>query len=212
MDTFKELLGAVKRIEEAIEGEHVVQVTMRTRMRDYGSVLQELQDSTPAMFQQERKRLQGLITEIEDLHAKHTANPEDGRPANEAKRINRGIMHESIGETLDAIDRDVIRQFTAIAAKSSINSLELKTILACLRPPSLPDMVAVPAGALVSPNSYVERAAVQELADGLTNPEEPRTPYTVVGMGGGGKTMLVSAFVRDKSVRENYRRGIFWMR
>ncbi|CAM9384003.1 unnamed protein product [Ectocarpus sp. 13 AM-2016] len=60
MDPFKELLGAVKRIEEAIEGEHVVKSTMRIRMRDYGSVIQELQDSTPAMFQHERKRLQGV--------------------------------------------------------------------------------------------------------------------------------------------------------
>ncbi|CAN0317127.1 unnamed protein product, partial [Ectocarpus fasciculatus] len=68
--------------------------------------------------------------------------------------------------------------------------------LPCLRPPSLPDMAAVPAGALDLPRSYVERAAVQEVADGLTSPEEPRAPYTVVGMGGGGKSVLASAVVR----------------
>lgn len=56
-----------------------------------------------------------------------------------------------------------------------------------LLPPSLPEMAAVPEGALALPNSYVERAAAQEVADRLTNPEEPRAPYTVVGMGDGGK-------------------------
>ncbi|CAM9580933.1 unnamed protein product, partial [Ectocarpus fasciculatus] len=51
-------------------------------------------------------------------------------------------------------------------------------------------MAAVPTGALDLPRSYVERAAVQEVADGLISPEEPRAPYTVVGMGGGGKTIV----------------------
>eukprot|EP00752_Nemacystus_decipiens_P007317 g6548.t1 len=81
-----------------------------------------------------------------------------------------------------------------------------------LRPPSLPKMAAVPAGALALPHSYVERAGVQEVADGLTNPEEPRSPYTVVGMGGGGKSVLASAVVRKSSVREYFRGGIFWLR
>ncbi|CAN0270483.1 unnamed protein product, partial [Ectocarpus fasciculatus] len=74
-------------------------------------------------------------------------------------------------------------------------------------------MAAVPAGALDLPrSSYVERAAVQEVADGLTAPEEPRAPYTVVGMGGGGKSVLASAVVRKPSVREHFRGGIFWVR
>ncbi|CAB1119264.1 unnamed protein product [Ectocarpus sp. CCAP 1310/34] len=73
-------------------------------------------------------------------------------------------------------------------------------------------MAAVPAGALTLPQSYVERAAVQEVADGLIKPEEPRAPYAVVGMGGGGKTMLVSAVVRKSNVREHFRGGVFWMR
>ncbi|CAM9762259.1 unnamed protein product [Ectocarpus sp. 8 AP-2014] len=85
--------------------------------------------------------------------------------------------------------------------------------LPSLIPPSLLDMAAVPAGALELPSSsYVERAAVQEVADGLTSPEEPRAPYTVVGMGGGGKSVLASAVVRKPSVREHFRGGIFWVR
>ncbi|CAB1104776.1 unnamed protein product [Ectocarpus sp. CCAP 1310/34] len=76
-----------------------------------------------------------------------------------------------------------------------------------LLPPSLPDMAAVPAGALALPHSYVERAAVQEVADGLTNPEEPRAPYSAVGMGGGGKSVLASAVVRKSSVTQHFRGG-----
>ena len=209
---FKELLGVVGRIQEAIEGADAVKATMRTRMEDYGSVLQALQGSAPGAFKHELERLQGLFTEVEDLHAKYTADPQDGRPAKIAKRINRGTQHESIGETLDAIDRDVVRQFTAIAAKSSTNADEINTVLANLRPPSLPDMAAVPAGALALPPSYVERPAKHEAADGLINPEKAAAPYTVVGMGGRGKTVLASAVVRSSSVREHFRGGIFWMR
>ncbi|CAN0424452.1 unnamed protein product [Ectocarpus fasciculatus] len=212
MDSVKDLLAVVGRIEEAIKGEDAVKVTMRTRMKDYGSVLQVLQGSAPAMVEHELARLQDLLSDIEDLHAKHTANPEDGRLAKIAKRSNRGTQHKSIGEALDAIDRDVVQQFTAIAAKSSINTEAVKNALEKLRPPSLPDMAAVPAGALDLPRSYVERAAVQEVADGLTSPEEPRAPYTVVGMGGGGKSVLASAIVRKTSVREHFRGGIFWVR
>ncbi|CAM9767482.1 unnamed protein product [Ectocarpus fasciculatus] len=212
MDSVKDLLAVVGRIEEAIKGEDAIKVTMRTRMKDYGSVLQVLQGSAPAMVEHELARLQDLFSDIEDLHAKHTANPEDGRLAKIAKRANRGTQHKSIGEALDAIDRDVVRQFTAIAAKSSINTEAVKTALEKLRPPSMPDMAAVLAGTLDLPRSYVERAAVQEVADGLTSPEEPRAPYTVVGMGGGGKSVLASAVVRKPSVREHFRGGIFWVR
>ena len=38
------------------------------------------------------------------------------------------------------------------------------------------------------------------------------TPYTVVGTGGGGQSVLASAVVRKSSVREHFRVGIFWMR
>ena len=72
-------------------------------------------------------------------------------------------------------------------------------------------MAAVPAGALPESRSYVERPGVQKAVNDLIKPEEPRAPYTVVGMGGGGKTVLASAVVREQSVREHFRGGIFWM-
>eukprot|EP00752_Nemacystus_decipiens_P009200 g8218.t1 len=209
---FTELLGVVGRIHEAIEGADAVKATMRIRMKDYSSVLQALQGSAPGAFKHELERLQGLFTEIEDLHAKHTADPQDGRPAKMFKRINRGTQHKSIGEALDAIDGDVVRQFTAIAAKSSINADGIKAVLASLRPPSLPGMAAIPVGAPPLPRSYVERPGVQEAVDNLLTPEKAVAPYTIVGMGGGGKTVLASAVVRNASVRERFRRGVFWIR
>lgn len=75
MDSFKELLGTPRRIEEAIEGEDVVKKTMRTRIEDYGSVLQVLQDATPVVLEHDLERLQCLFIEIEELHAQYTAGP-----------------------------------------------------------------------------------------------------------------------------------------
>ncbi|CAN0187425.1 unnamed protein product, partial [Ectocarpus fasciculatus] len=118
--------------------------------------------------------------------------------------VTRCSRHKELEKQLQGIDAKVGRALDAIAAKGATGAV---------LPPSLPDVAAVPAGALALPDSYVERAAaVQEVADGLTDPEEPRTPYTVVGMGGAGKSMLVSAVVRKPSVREYFRGGIFWVR
>lgn len=212
MDSVKELLGAVRRIEEAVEGEGAVKVKMRTRMKDYASVLEELQDSTAALFKHELERLQDLFAQMKDLHAEHTAGPVDGRPAKIAKKINRGIMHESIGEALDAIDSEVVRQFTAIAAKSSISAEAVKLPPANFRPPALPGVAAVPAGALALPHSYVERSGFQGAVDNLVNPAEALAPFSVVGMGGGGKSVLASAIVRNSRARQYFRGGIFWVR
>ncbi|CAM9432348.1 unnamed protein product [Ectocarpus sp. 13 AM-2016] len=151
MDFVKDLLWVLGTIEAAIQGADAVRVTMRTRIKDYRSMLRVLQDSAPAVFEYELEMLQNLFTEIEDLHAKHTTGPEDGRFAKMAKMEN--------------------------------------------------------GGSLALPYGYVERAAAQEVADALTNLEEPRTPYAVVGMGGRGKNVLVSAVPRMSSVREQ-----IWMR
>lgn len=121
-------------------------------------------------------------------------------------------MHESIGEGLDAIDREVVRQFTAIAVKSSISAEAPPTALVKVQSPASPDMVAVPAGALALPRSYVERSGFQGAVDDLINPEEAFAPFSVVGMGGEGKSVLASAIVRDSRVRQHFRGGAFWVR
>lgn len=68
-----------------------------------------------------------------------------------------------------------------------------------------------PAGALALPRGYVERAGVQEVVDGLMSPGKELVPYTIVGTGGGGKTVLASAVVREPSITEHFRGGIFWI-
>lgn len=165
------------------------------------------------MFKYQLERLQDLFTEIEDLHAKHPAGPEDCRPAKIAKRVNRGTQHEPIAEALDAIDREVVRQFTAIAAKSSVNAEGVKTVLEKLRPPPLPNLGAVPRGAISLTDAHISRASLLGSAVSyLTNTALGDEPCVLTGMAGGGKSFLASAVVRDDKVREHFRAGMFWWR
>lgn len=178
MDSFKELLGVVQRIEEAIKGEDQVKTTMRTRMKDYASVLQEMQGSTPAMYKQEVERLRRLVADLEDLDARRTAGAEDGRPAKIAKIAKRGTTQVSI-EQLDAIDREFMRQLTVIAAKSSINPKSAETFLSSLRSPAL-DRAAVPEGALALPRNDVKRSGFGQAAQPLDNRAELSSAQVMV--------------------------------
>jgi len=81
-----------------------------------------------------------------------------------------------------------------------------------VRLPQLPDMAAVPARALALSSSYVERAGVQEAVGDLIDPENAPTPFTVVGIGGVGKTVLAAAVVREPRLRQHFRGGIHWLR
>lgn len=74
-----------------------------------------------------------------------------------------------------------------------------------------PTTAAEPAGVLALPRGYVERAGVQEVVDGLMSPGKELAPYTIVGKGGGGKTVLASTVVREPSVTEHFCGGIFWV-
>ena len=110
--------------------------------------------------------------------------------------------HKKLEKKLQEIDEDIRRVLQAIVAKGTTGTR---------LPPLLPHMAAVPDGALPEPLGYVERPGVLKAVDDLIKPEEPRAPYTIVGMGGGGKTVLASAVVREQSVRKHFRGGIFWM-
>eukprot|EP00903_Cladosiphon_okamuranus_P008466 g8133.t2 len=136
----------------------------------------------------------------------------------------RSANWQDAEQELDKIDREVMRQLAIMNLKGATSASEMEVLedvdkkvdrltsfVNDMSPPILPEISAVSARALAMPHRYVERAAVQQLADGLTNPEEPRTPYTVVGMGGGGRSVLASAVVRKSSVRKHFREGIFWM-
>ena len=79
-----------------------------------------------------------------------------------------------------------------------------------VHPPPLPEMADVPLEALDEPYNYVRRPGLQDIIDLLVDPAEGCAPFAVVGMPGGGKTVLASAVVRDRSVREHFCGGIFW--
>ncbi|CAN0558386.1 unnamed protein product, partial [Ectocarpus sp. 12 AP-2014] len=202
------VLGALGRAREAVESAHNFPTTIQDRLAGTASVLEQLQRDPRQVnrigINRELDQLKDLAIRIQTLVQDHTAAPTDSCCKRLCKSITRCSRHKELEKQLQGIDGDVGRVLDAISAKGATG-----TVL----PPSLPDMAAVPAGALELPrSSYVERAAVQEVADALTAPEEPRAPYTVFGMGGGGKSVLASAVVRKSSVKEHFRGGIFWVR
>eukprot|EP00752_Nemacystus_decipiens_P013900 g12339.t1 len=222
-------LAPLQRILDAIQGVTDVKTTLRQRYGDYSSIIESLKSKpdviTATKSERELLRLTELFTRVAGLIGEYTPAPGDSKVKKASIKAKRAADWESVNKELQSIDDDVMRQLGSMSLKGIIASSEMKdlqrvdekvgrliSLVEDVRPPSLPDMAAVPAGALVLPHSYVERAAVREVADGITNPEEPRTPYTIVGMGGGGKSVLASAVVHESRVREHFRGGIFWMR
>lgn len=222
-------LAPLQRARDAIQGVTDLKTTLRQRYGDYSSILERLKSKpeviTANEIERELRRLTKLFTRVADLIGEYTAAPADGRLTKGNIKAKRAADYKDVSKELDEIDIEVMRQLAIMNLTGAISTAEMEVLQGVdekvgrltflvddLRPPSLPDMAAVPAGALDLPRSYVERAAVQEVADGLTSPEEPRAPYTVVGMGGGGKSVLASAVVRKPSVREHFRGGIFWVR
>lgn len=68
-----------------------------------------------------------------------------------------------------------------------------------LRPPSLPEMAAVPRGAISLTDAHVSRASLLGSAVScLTNTALGDAPCVLAGMAGGGKSVLASAVVRDE--------------
>ena len=200
------VLDVVGRAREAVESAQNFPSTIKDRLADGESVLEQLQRDPRHVarigIERELDQLNGLAGRIKNLVQNHTAAPGDSCRMRMFKAITRCFSHEKLEKELQEIDEEISRVLQAISAKGTTGTL---------MPPSLLDMAAVPAGALPEPRSYVERPGVQKAVDDLIKPEEPRAPYTIVGMGGGGKTVLTSAVVRKQSVREHFRGGIFWM-
>lgn len=302
------LLSVGTKIVAAIDATDVIKTQMRSCLERYNSMLETLRGSdSPDMFKTELQGLHDVYLEIEALHVKHTAGPEDPRWVRFLKKINRASQHESIQEALDHVGRKAYQLSADIAAKASIynrNSLQRieengtkptavrtqmaiagglvaalflafmavalaylttksstdvlkaveltlhgvgpseggisdsthllvfgvfgallvlygvlmighrKAVFAMFRgvlPPTLPNIAAVPVGAPPEPRSYVQRSCVPEAVVGLINPGEILAPYTIVGMGGAGKSVIVSAVVRNPMIREYFRGGIFWV-
>eukprot|EP00903_Cladosiphon_okamuranus_P018131 g16686.t1 len=221
-------LAPLRRAHDAIQGAKDLKTNMGQRYGDYSYILEALKSKPKAVtgneIGRELRRLTEFFTRVAELLEEYTAAPADGSLTKGNIKAKRATDYKEVNKELDEIDREVIRQLAIMNLKGAISTSEMEVVQGVdekvdrptslvndMRPPSLPEMASVPAGALVLPHSYVERAAVQEVADGLTNPDEPCTPYTVVGMSGGGKSVLASAVVRKSSVRKHFLEGIFWM-
>ena len=200
------VLDIIGRAREAVESAQNFPSTIEGWLADGKSVLEQLQRDPRHVarigIKRELDQLNSLAGRIEILVQNHTAAPGDSCRMRMFKAITRCFSHEKLEKELQEIDKDIGRVLQAISAKGTTGTL---------LPPPLPDMAAVPAGALPEPRNYVERPGVQNAVDDLIKPEEPCAPYTIVGMGGGGKTVLASAVVREQSVRKHFRGGIFWM-
>lgn len=98
-----------------------------------------------------------------------------------------------------------------------VDGLELHQLLLGmdrrLRPPTLPDLAAVPRGAISLTDAHISRASLLGSAVSyLTNKALGDAPCLLAGMAGGGKSVLASAVVRDDKVRGHFRAGMFWWR
>ena len=80
-------------------------------------------------------------------------------------------------------------------------------------PRPLDKLAAVPCAAPSLPRSHVPRTGmVEQIVSGLLGPQrESPVVDGLVGMGGGGKTVLASSVVRDDRVRSRFIHGVFWV-
>lgn len=201
------VLDAVGKAREAAEHAHNFPKTIEDRLEECESLLHALQRDPRQVarinIEFELAQLPALADRIKNLVQDHAPAPEDSCRVRACKSITRCAFPKELQTQLQEIDEAVARHLRAIGAKGATGQL--------LPPPS-PEKAAVPAGALVLPSIYVERACVQEAVDDLIHPQKAVAPYAIVGMGGGGKTLLASAVVRKSSVLKHFRGGVFWMR
>lgn len=82
------------------------------------------------------------------------------------------------------------------------------------RDPRRPNHLAeIPRGAPSLPRTHVERPGlVERIVRDLVDPgRRASAAHSLLGVGGGGKTMLASSVVRDERVRSRFKDGIFWV-
>ena len=117
-------------------------------------------------------------------------------------------------ETVSSFEDKLRRTWVDIQGVASLKTREVVSRLEqTLRPRPMPDMADIPAAALTLPTSHVGRdSLVSEVVSHITANDVADAPYVLTGIGGGGKTVLASAVVRTKEVREHFRQGIFWVR
>lgn len=121
---------------------------------------------------------------------------------------------------LDAAARHKVRLeglleavLAGLAAQSSLEEREVIRMIAACESPSLHKLAYVPRRAPSLPLTYVARLAmVERVVLDLVDPHrQSSSTHAFFGEGGGGKTLLASAVVREHRVRSAFKRGIFWI-
>ena len=229
MELVQDVLAPLRKACDAMQGVEDLKTDLRRRYGDYSSIMEPLKSKPDVVaankVERELRRLTELFGRVSYLIGVYTATPADGRLMKINIKAKRAVYWEKVKKELDEIDREVMRQLAIMNLKGVISSSDMKVLQGVdekvdrltslvneMRPPSLPGMAAIPAGVLALPRNYVERSGARDIMDDLLNQENAVAPYTIVGMGGGGKTVLASAVVRNSSVREHFCGGIFWVR
>ncbi|CAM9795660.1 unnamed protein product, partial [Hapterophycus canaliculatus] len=129
-------------------------------------------------------------------------------------RVRAFFCHRTDNSTLSDF-KEALRSISDdIALVDGLEQGQLLLVLERrLRPPTLPDMAAVPRGAISLTEAHISRPLLLGSAVGyLTNTSLGAAPCVLAGIAGGGKSVLASAVVRNEKVREYFHAGMFWWR
>ena len=98
-------------------------------------------------------------------------------------------------------------------ARAGLAVNEIKDMIAVMNPPRLGALANIPRNAPVLPTTYVQRdAAFEGVVSDLIDPHRSAsTTRCLLGMGGGGKTLMASSVVREERVRASFKDGVFWV-
>lgn len=144
--------------------------------------------------------------------------------ASDAAAAIHGAANESAQNVKTAIDGIGELKAAAVesaqAAKATIDGIEeLKTnsaeTMAAVRElgvPKVPMLAAVPRHAPILPRVYIHRKLlVEKVVVDLVNPGRlASAAHSLVGTGGGGKSLLASSVVRQERVLSSFKQGVFW--
>eukprot|EP00903_Cladosiphon_okamuranus_P021146 g19423.t2 len=125
MEQLVALLGAAKRIRDAIRGVPAVETTLGERNDDYSSVIELLTEEAHTIpikvIKHELDRLAKLVQRVVDLGSKHTAAAGDGVLKKIIKGVEVAANHVDINNELDEIDREVMRQLAIMNLKVALH-------------------------------------------------------------------------------------------
>lgn len=113
---------------------------------------------------------------------------------------------QKLKDLLDAV-------LTGLASQTNQGVTEIIGMISERDPPRLAPLAEIPRDAPILLPTYVQRTELVEGVVGdLTDPQRSATAtHCLLGMGGGGKTLMASSVVRDVRMRASFKNGIFWV-